>query len=138
MGASGGKKGRGRARIVGINITPMVDVVLVLLVIMMVAAKFIVSQSIKIDLPKAASSDGSSSSIAAVTITKDGKLYFNAEAATEPQLIEKLRGVYAGNHEVNLVVTADKASSHGDVMHVIDLARTNGITHFAVNVERRE
>lgn len=116
----------------------MVDVVLVLLVIMMVAAKFIVSQSIKIDLPKAASSDGSASSIAAVTITKDGKLLFNAEAATEPQLVEKFKSVYAGNHEVNLIVTADKASSHGDVMHVIDLARTNGITHFAVNVERRE
>ena len=138
MGAAVGRKGRGRAKIVGINITPMVDVVLVLLVIMMVSAKFIVSQSIKIDLPKAANSDGSSSSLAAVTVTKDGKLLFNAEPTTETELTEKFKAVYAGNNEVNLIVTADKASSHGDVMHVIDLARTTGITHFAVNVERRE
>jgi biopolymer transport protein ExbD len=138
MAAALARSGRGRGKIVAINITPMVDVVLVLLVIMMVAAKFIVSQSIKIDLPKASSSDGSASSLAAVTITKEGKILFNAEAVTEEQLVEKFRGAYGANHDVNLVVTADKASTHGDVMHVIDVARTNGITHFAVNVERRE
>jgi biopolymer transport protein ExbD len=56
----------------------------------------------------------------------------------ESQLVDKLRGAFAGNHDISLIVSADKASAHGDVMHVIDLARTNGITHFAVNVERKE
>ena len=59
--------GRGRAPIVGINVTPMVDVVLVLLVIMMVSATYIVSQSLKVELPKSASSDESAPSVATVT-----------------------------------------------------------------------
>jgi len=138
MGAAAGPRRKGRSRIVAINITPMVDVVLVLLVIMMVSAKFIVSQSIKVDLPNTGSSDGSTASLAAITVTKEGKTFFNSEPVNEPQLVEKLRGAYAGNHDVSLIVSADKASAHGDVMHVIDVARTNGITHFAVNVERKE
>jgi biopolymer transport protein ExbD len=137
MGASLARGGR-RNRIVGINVTPMVDVVLVLLVIMMVAAKFIVSQSIKIDLPKASNSDGAAASLAAVTLTKEGKLTFNGEAVDEGQLAARLGGAWTANHEVNLIVSADKASTHGDVMHVIDLARSKGITHFAVNVERQD
>ena len=56
----------------------MVDVVLVLLVIMMVSATYIVSQSLKVELPKAASSNEAVPSLAAVTIAKDGKLYFNS------------------------------------------------------------
>ena len=66
-----------------INITPLVDVVLVLLVIMMVSATYIVSQSLKVDLPKAASQTDSVASIAAVTISKEGKLYFNQRPVSE-------------------------------------------------------
>ena len=73
-------KGGKHAAIVGINVTPMVDVVLVLLVIMMVSATYIVSQSLKVELPKAASADDSVASVAAVTLTKDGKLYYNQQA----------------------------------------------------------
>ncbi|MFT3773689.1 MAG: biopolymer transporter ExbD [Minicystis sp.] len=129
--------GRGaRGGIVGINVTPMVDVVLVLLVIMMVSATYIVSQSLKVELPKTASSDESVSTVAAVTITKEGKLYFNNESVDEPALIHKLRGARAGGAEVNLVVTADQAALHGSVVHIIDLAKVEGITKFAINVER--
>ena len=57
MGASAGSSRGRRGGIVGINVTPMVDVVLVLLVIMMVSATYIVSQSLKVELPQSASSD---------------------------------------------------------------------------------
>src|SRR5580658_9766917 len=89
----------GRAPIVGVNVTPMVDVVLVLLVIMMVSATYIVSQSLKVELPKAASSDESVTSIAAVTVAKGGALYFNQEPVTEPGLVSKLRKAYKDNPE---------------------------------------
>ena len=131
---SGGRGARGG--IVGINVTPMVDVVLVLLVIMMVSATYIVSQSLKVELPKTASSDESVSTVAAVTITKDGKLFFNNEPVDEPALIGKLRGARAGGADVNLVVTADQAALHGSVVHIIDVAKIEGITKFAINVER--
>ena len=129
--------GRGRrGGIVGINVTPMVDVVLVLLVIMMVSATYIVSQSLKVELPKTATSDDAVTSVAAVTVTKDHKLLFNSEPVTEPQLVAKLKGAKAGAAEVNLVITADREASHGDVVHIIDLAKIEGITKFAINVDR--
>jgi biopolymer transport protein ExbD len=128
----------GRAAIVGINVTPMVDVVLVLLVIMMVSATYIVSQSLKVELPKTASSDDSVSSVAAVTITKEGAYFYNSEPVSEPTLIDKLRAAKAASEEVNLIISADEAALHGKVVHVIDLAKVEGITKFAINVERSQ
>jgi biopolymer transport protein ExbD len=132
--ARGGRGGRGGA-IVGINVTPMVDVVLVLLVILMVSATWIVSQSMKVDLPNTATSDGSAASLAAVTIGPKGDLLFNEQPVTEPQLKEKL--AEAGKKDdVTLIVSADKSAHHGVVVHVLDLARGYNITKFAVQVER--
>jgi biopolymer transport protein ExbD len=132
-------RGRGRGKIIGINVTPMVDVVLVLLVIMMVSATYIVAQSLKVELPKTASSDEPAASPAVVTITKDSKTYFNDVPVTEPQLIAKLKEASARSpDDVNLVVSADRDVKHGDVVHVIDVAKVVGITKFAINVERTE
>lgn len=130
--SGGGRRGA----IVGINVTPMVDVVLVLLVIMMVSATYIVSQSLKVELPKTASSDEAVSSLAAVTITKEGKLYYNSDPIEEGDLAGKLRAAKANGAEVNLVVTADEAVPHGKVVHVIDVAKVEGISKFAIQVER--
>jgi biopolymer transport protein ExbD len=127
--------GKSRAPIVGINVTPMVDVVLVLLVIMMVSATYIVSQSLKVELPKAQSSDEAVASVAAVTVQKGGALYFNQEPVDEKALIAKLQKAVAENPEVNLIVSADRAATHGEVVHVIDVAKIEGITRFAINVE---
>src|SRR5580692_10908224 len=92
--------------IVGINVTPMVDVVLVLLVIMMVSATYIVQQSLKVELPKTATSDEAASSPAAVTITKDGAFFFGGEPVDEGQLVDHLRSAVHANADVNLIVTA--------------------------------
>lgn len=135
MAGTMSKPGKGRTMITAINITPMVDVVLVLLVIMMVSATYIVSQSLKVDLPKAASQTDSVASIAAVTIQKDGKLYYDQKPVTEAGLVSHLKSAYASNHDISLIVSADKMVPHGKVVHVIDLARLNGITKFAINVE---
>ena len=135
-GTTSGARGR-RAPIVGINVTPMVDVVLVLLVIMMVSATYIVSQSLKVALPKAANSDASPSSPATVTITKDGVLKIDGRDVDEAQLSARLRAAHATNRDVSLVVTADREAQHGSVVRVIDLAKSAGITSFAIHVERR-
>ncbi len=126
-----GKKGM----ITEINVTPMVDVVLVLLVIMMVSATYIVSQSLKVELPKAANGADSVQSLAAVTITKGGGTYYNQKPIAESELATKLHEAHANNPEVNLIVSADKEVPHGKVVHVIDVARGEGIFKFAINVE---
>jgi biopolymer transport protein ExbD len=133
---SGGRGGRGGA-IVGINVTPMVDVVLVLLVILMVSATWIVSQSMKVDLPNTANSDGSAASLAAVTINSKGELFFNEQQVTEAELNQKLAEAAKKDSDVTLIVSADKSAQHGNVVHVLDLARTHKITKFAVQVERQ-
>ena len=133
---SGGRGKRG-GMIVGINVTPMVDVVLVLLVIMMVSATYIVSQSMRVDLPNTATSDGSAASLAAVSIAADGSMQFNGDAVDEPALVARLREVRARDAELTLIVSADRAAAHGAVVHVLDLARSERITSFAVQVERR-
>jgi len=122
--------------IVGINVTPMVDVVLVLLVILMVSATWIVSQSMKVDLPNTATSDGSAASLAAVTIGPKGDLLFNEQPVTEAQLKAKLSEAGQKGQDVTLIVSADKVAQHGIVVHVLDLARQHNITKFAVQVER--
>jgi biopolymer transport protein ExbD len=137
MGASVGSARGKRAGIVAINITPMVDVMLVLLVIMMVSARYIVSQSLNVELPKAATSDQTISSTAAVTITKDGSYYFNQQPlASDEELVRHLRAAAAESGDVNLVVSADAEAMHGKVVHVIDVAKQNGISKFAINVQR--
>jgi biopolymer transport protein ExbD len=128
--------GKSREGIVGINVTPMVDVVLVLLVIMMVSATYIVAQSLKVELPKSASSDEAVTSVAQVSISKDGKYYFKQQPVSEPELVDKLREAKAGGAEVNLVISADTTAQHGMVVHVIDVAKREGITKFAINVDR--
>jgi biopolymer transport protein ExbD len=136
MGAAIQSRGGPRGGIVGINVTPMVDVVLVLLVIMMVSATYIVSQSLKVELPKTATSDESVQRTYVVTITKDGKLLFNDEPVTKDGLPAKLRAAKAATQEVSLVITADEFAYHGSVVGVIDAAKLEGITKFAINVER--
>ena len=137
MGATSSARGS-RSPIVGINVTPMVDVMLVLLVIMMVSANYIVSQSIKVDLPKAANGDGGASSTAVLSIDAAGTFRWNGEELREAQLRTKLKESAAENPAINLVVSADRAAQHGVVVHAMDLAKAEGITHFAISVEQTE
>jgi biopolymer transport protein ExbD len=126
----------GRGGIVGINVTPMVDVVLVLLVIMMVSATYIVSQSLKVELPKTATSDEQVAKTYVVTVTKDGKFLFNDKETPKADLAAALRAAKADAKDISLVITADDRAYHGNVVHVIDTAKVEGITKFAINVEQ--
>ena len=136
MGAQLSVGGGKRQGIVAINITPMVDVMLVLLIIMMVSATYIVSQSLKVELPKSQSTDEQVSMVAAVSVDKDGKLFFNQKPVDESELLDKMRAAKASNPDVNLVISGDAHAFHGSIVHVIDLAKQEGIAKFAINVER--
>lgn len=129
-----------RESIVGINVTPMVDVMLVLLIIMMVSSTYIAAQVLSVELPKSGSSDGSSTAStppAVVTVTKEGAYRFNEEDVQDSeQLASRLRLAHEENPEVSLVVSADTGAMHGKVIHAIDLAKQAGITKFAISVMR--
>jgi biopolymer transport protein ExbD len=113
----------------------MVDVMLVLLVIMMVSATYIVSRALKVELPKSASSDESSQGPLTVTLTKDHQTLVNQEPVSgDAELIARFAKARAAPGEPSVVVTADAASLHGWVVHIIDLAKQQGIAKFAITV----
>lgn len=121
--------------ITGINITPLVDIVLVLLIIFMVTATFIVTPSIKVDLPKAATGDATPTSNLALVLDKSGAIYLNGQPASEDEIKAFIRSELAAEKQVQAIISADKAASHGSVIHLIDLVKTEGVTKFAINVE---
>lgn len=126
----------GRTPIVGINVTPFVDITLVLLIIMMVSATYIVSQSLKVELPKAASSDETVARTYAVTIDENGALHWNDKPVSEEELVRELRAAKSASKEATIVISADEKARHGSVVHVIDAAKLEGITKFAINVQK--
>ena len=139
MGASVGSSRGRRGGIVGINVTPMVDVMLVLLVIMMVSATYIVSRALKVELPKSASSDESTQGPMTVTLTKEHQVFVNQELIDgDAELVARFQRARAASGEPSVVVSADGAALHGWVVHVIDLAKQQGITKFAINVQAGE
>src|SRR3954447_18924588 len=113
MGAGTMKSGGGRRPIAAINIPPMVDVVLVLLVIMMVSASYIVSKSLKVELPKTSSPADSVPMVAAVVVTKDGAYFFNEQKVDEAALVAKLKATAEQDPNTSVVVSADKNALHG-------------------------
>jgi biopolymer transport protein ExbD len=127
--------GRNRT-IAAINVTPLVDVVLVLLVILMVASTYIVAQTLKVQLPRAKSTDGTADKPTKVEILKDGRLRWNEVPVPEAELPEKLKTAVEADPEVSLVVSADKEVQHGNVVHILDLAKLAGVVKFAINVQQ--
>src|SRR5882672_10487743 len=88
----------GRARtIAAINVTPLVDVVLVLLVILMVASTYIVAQTLKVQLPKTHSSDGTADKPSTITLLKTGGLRWNEDDVTEAQADAAMKAAVAAN-----------------------------------------
>jgi len=133
-GTLGGGGGR-RAIVSGINVTPLVDVCLVLLIILMVSSTYIVAQSLKIQLPKSHATDGTADKPATVTLLKTGGLRWNDHDSNEEEVARELKKAADADPETNLVVSADKEVQHGRVVHLLDLAKLAGITKFAINVQ---
>lgn len=131
-------KGRRGGMISGINVTPLVDVVLVLLIIFMVTSLQIVSQALKVELPHAKSSDGSSDGPATLTLAANGEVRWNDTVIPEDSVANMIKEAVAAAPGLELVISADKAVQHGRVVHFIDVAKLSGITKFAINVERGE
>jgi len=121
--------------ITDINVTPLVDIMLVLLIIFMLTANLIVAPSIKVDLPNAATGEGVEPSTIALTLTKDNKLYLNGKETTEDAVRAFVPGELAKKADLQAIIAADKEVSHGSVVHMIDLVRQLGISKFALNID---
>jgi biopolymer transport protein ExbD len=118
----------------GINITPFVDVTLVLLIIFMVTATCIVAQSIPVDLPEAATGEDVVTTLA-VTVTRDGEMHVDGKRSSERQLKTLIRKTRKEDNDVRVIVAADAKVIHGKVVRIIDLVRQLGVSRFAINID---
>lgn len=118
-----------------INITPFVDIVLVLLVIFMVTAKYMVSQSIPVDLPKAATAAAGVPAIVSCSIDAKEQMYVDKVPMSPEEVKGALRAKLSSDAELRAIINADRAVPHGRVVELIDIIRGAGIEKFAIQTE---
>jgi biopolymer transport protein ExbD len=126
----------GEETIASINVTPLVDITLVLLIVFMVTAKLMVSQAIPFDLPKAATG-GETQTV--LTISVDGRGQVRADGrdiSDDESLRQTAREALARDPEIRTVVQASTAVSHGSVIHVLDELRKAGVRRIAFGVDK--
>ena len=124
--------------IVDINITPFVDIILVVLIIFMVTATYIVEKSIKLNLPDAATGEATESTSLAISLDAEKQLFLDGNIITEAalrQAIQQAQNDTPKGEDVICLIGADHSVSHGDVVHIIDLVKQEGISKFAINID---
>ena len=117
-----------------INVTPLVDVALVLLVILMVTATYIAAQTIPLDLPKAATGQSTTTTLA-ISVDEAGKTWLEGVPVDREALRTSVRKSRAEHPDTRAIIAADGAARHRMVVAVIDLLRQEGVSEFAINVQ---
>lgn len=125
-----------------INVTPLVDIMLVLLIIFMLTNEEVSEKmkkaQIDIDLPKAASAEQKPSKPLSIVVSKDGKLFLNGNPLDELALTRAVKVAEAETPGVEAILSADRRVSHGAVVRVIDLVRSAGVEKVAINTKEQE
>jgi len=130
----------------GINVVPLVDIMLVLLIIFMVSTEFVqqelknkIPPNIPVELPKAASAIDTNPSLLSLVVNRAGELYLNGEPSDLPKVklyIEEMKA--KGKDKMQAVIAADERVSHGAVIELVDNIRLWGVDDFAINTKRQE
>lgn len=121
-----------KRRRVTINITSLIDVVLLLLIFFMVSTNFIEQPGMKLDLPDAESAASSSKNELEIIILPDGSIFLNSEPITIEELKTQFGKISAETKEKSLLLKADENVTHGTVMEVMDIARIEGIKKIVI------
>jgi biopolymer transport protein ExbD len=122
--------------VAGINVTPFVDIALVLLVIFMVTSSYITRAALEVELPQAASAGSAVDTTLNVVVARDGALFLDGQPVDHAALAARIQAASAADPKLQAVIAADKGVAYGAVVKVIDLVKTHGVKSFALNVER--
>lgn len=134
--AGGAQQDSDADEITGINVTPLVDIVLVLLIIFMVTANFIVRETVEVDLPRAAHGGETVQGLVNVVMDKDGKVFFDGAEVSEADLLRRIDEALAKDKETRAIISADQSINYGRVMRLIDMVKGQGIAKFALNIQK--
>lgn len=120
-----------------INVVPLVDVILVVLIIFMVTAPMIMKPSINVNLPKAASGDATVPSKLNITIAADGKLNLDGKTVEDAEVTSSALEEVKKNPDIQAIISADKDVPHGRVVSVLDLVKGAGVKKFAISIDKK-
>jgi biopolymer transport protein ExbD len=131
--------------ITGINVVPLVDIMLVLLVIFMITTQFVQEElktryppQVEVQLPKAASAEETNPTLVSIAINVQGALFLNGKPTTLPDVEAHVKSLKADNATLEAIVSADERLTHGKVIEVIDRLRLLGFGSVAVNTNKLE
>jgi biopolymer transport protein ExbD len=132
---AGGAAQEADEAITGINVTPLVDITLVLLIIFMVTTKIVLNQTVPLDLPKAANGSSDVQVVFSIILSVDGRAFVDSKPIPNDDAILQLaRDAEAAHPELRAVIKADAAVTHGRVIHVLDLLKTAHVNKIAFGV----
>ena len=136
--ALGSLKQRARSPIMSeINITPLTDIFLVLLIIFMVTSAAMVESGAKISLPEVDSTSAQPREIT-VTVTPADEIYVNNHPTSMDQVEGVLRGLVSANPDVPVVLEGDREVLFGDAVKILSIAQKAGATQIAIAAERKQ
>jgi biopolymer transport protein ExbD len=127
----GGRKGGG---IVAVNIIPLVDIMLVLLIIFMVTATVQSSKNVPVQMPKAASGVGGPSTAIQLSLDRAGVLSLDGKVVDAENAQRMLRETLRGDSTIQVLISADEALNYARVVEVLDLIRAAGVGRYALKV----
>jgi biopolymer transport protein ExbD len=122
----------------GINVTPLVDITLVLLIIFMVTASYIVKETIEVELPRAAHRGETVQKTFALLVTKEGRTYLNGAPVDDAGLVAAVAQAKQKGEDVQAIVGADRNATHGMVTHLLDVLKGAGVIKFAIQIEKQQ
>jgi biopolymer transport protein TolR len=135
------KRDEGKKVNSNINVTPMVDVMLVLLIIFMVITPML-NNKVNVDLPKAAAAvvmeDANKEDAVVVAVTRDGKTFLGADRVNIEDMGTKITALLENKTEKEVFLRADSRANYGKVMDAIDGIRTAGVSQLGMLTERTE
>jgi biopolymer transport protein ExbD len=120
-----------------INVVPLVDIILVVLIIFMVTAPLIMKPSINVNLPKAVSGEATQPSLLNISIDREGKMNLQGQQVDDQKIIELATQELKKNPETQAIISADKDVPHGTVVAVLDLIKSVGIKKFAISIDKK-
>ncbi len=140
MAIAVGNKGKSNM-IADINVTPMVDVMLVMLIIFMVITPLL-QKGVSVDLARTKNPremrEADRDDAVIVAVSRDGKIYLGADQTPKDRLSEKVKDILAAKVDKTVYIKSDRRAKYGEVVDVVDIVRASGVDTLGLLTERIE
>jgi biopolymer transport protein ExbD len=124
---------------IGLDITPLIDVIFQLLIFFLLTASFISTPNLGVELPKASSKPGATQQQdLMVVVTREGQIEFNGQQLSSEKLFETLKQEFKKRPDARVLIQADRKAYHGNVVKVMDVAKTVGFRRLGVAIQSEQ